>query len=73
MTAANNDAAERIGGRSAGYSEFIPTPAELREQALNYGEAANKSAAPRMKRAFASAAYVLAQLAECIERENTAE
>ena len=73
MTAANKFAAKETGAGLPSHSDCRPTPADLREQALNYAEASKKSADPRMKRAFASAAYVLAQLAECIERENTAE
>ena len=48
----------------------MPTPAELRERSGLAQQAAEREAAPHLKRLLASHAFALAQLAEKIEREE---
>ena len=73
MTEANGDAAKQSGVKLTGRPNFRTTPSDLREQARVYLEESRKSADPQMNRAFASAAFALAQLGECIERLTEAE
>lgn len=48
----------------------MSAPAELREQARRYGEAARKETEPETKRKLRAEALALAQLAEKVEREQ---
>jgi hypothetical protein len=45
-------------------------PEELRAQVRLYSDTTKNETDPSLKRAFASAAFALAQLGECIERFN---
>ncbi len=73
VTAARQDATEEPGGRPARRPSYWTSPSELRKQARLFTAISEREANPQTKRAFASAAYVLAQLGECIERLNKAE
>lgn len=48
-------------------------PAGLRVQARAYSEESARTDLPQLQRAYACAAFALAQLAECIERFTAAE
>jgi hypothetical protein len=50
----------------------MPTPGELREDARRYKRAARDEATPEIKIRLVSHAFALAQLAEKIERKETA-
>jgi hypothetical protein len=65
-----NDAVQEVEPLHA---EILVTPSRLREQACAYVAISQKEHDPDMRRAYASVAYALAQLGECIERRNKAE
>ena len=62
------NAPEKIGVDSIRPPYFKTTPVELRAQASTYSDVSNNETDPGLKRAFASVAFALAQLGECIER-----
>ena len=64
------NAPEKIGVDSIRPPYFKTTPVELRAQASTYSDVSNNETDPGLKRAFASVAFALAQLAECIERSD---
>ena len=51
----------------------MPRPAELRENSRLYREEAKKEVDPYLRRSLLSHALALAQLAEKVEREETAK
>ncbi len=59
---------EKSGVGSERRTAFKATPAEVRAQANMYSEASKNTTDANLKRAFASVAFALAQLGECIER-----
>ena len=73
MTEVNDHAAKESGVKLTGRPNFKTTPSGLREQARVYLEESRKGADPQVNRAFASAAFALAQLGECIERLTSGE